>query len=194
MRGIWAFLVLWSVAILVISPPALASKYQSKNVKTLDYRLEQDTEAYRTARMAMEELYKNTLYDETKPYSDNPVIFYATYDLDGDKEDEIISYPTEDTHHVGVFCKNNSTICPHFIIKQTKDGPSIIAKIFANSVDVSNESENGFRKLKAFTMEDESLIDPEKFGFYEVYVMDEGKGTYINSMATSADKPKAGKP
>jgi hypothetical protein len=62
-------------------------------------------------------------------------------------------------------------------------------------VDVTDESQNGYKKLKVFTMEDEAGFNPKYSSLFDVFVYDTDKASYINILTPpkpddAADKEK----
>jgi hypothetical protein len=191
--------VLWgALALLPLCGQSFAAaqeSIQSKNVKTLTYEWDRTTPAYKLAWAAMADIYTGTRYDQTQTLFDEPVLFYAQYDLNGDGVKEVIAHPTEEMHEEGLFCEAYTTKCPHYIL-QEKDGvPVLLGKIYANAVDVTDESQNGYKKLKVFTMEDEAGFNPKYSSLFDVFVYDTDKASYINILTPpkpddAADKEK----
>lgn len=179
-----AILYFMLLGLAVFIQPAMASDIQSKNVKTLKYTIDVNQTYVSPIALAMADLYSGTRYDQTKPYSDKPMMGVAVFDLNKDGSNDYIAYPIEEFHEEGHFCTLNSTICPHYILLSYKKDTSlkIIGIINANSLDVGEHELNGFKILKAFTMEDEAVLTPKSFGFYDTYKFDADKGEYINAM------------
>lgn len=174
---------------------AAQESIQSKNVKTLTYEWDRTTPAYKLAWAAMADIYTGTRYDQTQTLFDEPVLFYAQYDLNGDGIKEVIAHPTEEMHEEGIFCEANTTKCPHYILQEKEGAPVLLGKIYANAVDVVDESQNGFKKLKVFTLEDDAAINPKNFGLFDTYIYDQKTSAYINiltppSADDTADKEK----
>lgn len=184
-------LLLLVVGFGVLAAPAQAFDIQSKNVKTLHYEWEHSTKAYKDAWKAMADLYKDTQYDSAKDYVEEPVIFYAQYDLNGDGIREVIAKPVEEMHEEGLFCAPFSSKCPHYIIEAKGNAaPVLIGKILANAVDVDTESTGSYKNLRAYVKEDDADLNPKSFGFFETYKFDANKKTYVNALITPKEKQK----
>lgn len=183
------FIFLLVLGLVATTHQATAFNIQSKNVKALHYEWEHSTKAYKAAWKAMSELYQNTRYNPANSYVEEPVIFYAQYDLNDDGVKEIIARPWEEMHEEGLFCKLSTTQCPHYIISIKEDEPVLLGIIFANAVDVDSKSSSTYKDLKVFTKEDDADINPKSFGFFETYKFNTDKKTYVDALVT----PKAGK-
>lgn len=150
------------------------------NVQHIDYIYHQSEEtnpAFKWVWNEMLPVYKGTEYDgvSTK-FRSNPLIGIGETDLNGDKIPDVIAFPTEEEIEIGKFCKED-LICPHYVFEIRDDGPHLLGKIFASSIDRGDDIKNGYWTLKVFSGDWKRPPN----GDYEVYEYDKKTGGYLKA-------------
>lgn len=164
------------------------STEQSKNVHTLRYVLNPPDKTYNMAWRAMAESFVSTTYDQSLPYVEKPYLMVAKTDLNNDGKPDYIAYPLEwNEYDRGAFTLPDSLRLVHYIYTGALDAPVILGKVFANAIDIGDETRHGYKTLKVFVYEDDAeILHPERFDFYDTYEFDPNTGQYEKA----ADAPR----
>lgn len=168
----------------------------SKNVHALKYVLNPPDDTYTMAWRAMADIFENTTYNLTQPYAEKPYLYVAKTDLNTDGVPDYIAYPLEwNEYDEGVFTLPDTTQRVHVIFTGTLDRIVILGKIYANAIDVGNETVDGYKSLKAYAYEDEADIGhPERFSYYANVKFNKETGHYEMDTKTAPKKDNAPKP
>jgi hypothetical protein len=180
----------WKMAVLgvVMASPLLGGPVFAgpPNVQHIDYIYHQNeatNPAFSWVWKEMMPLYKGTEYDSSHSrFPSNPLIGIGETDLNGDKIPDTIAFPTESEIEIGKFCKAD-LICPHYIFETRDDGPHLLGKIFASSIDRGDDIKNGHWTLKAYSGDWKKPQTTE----YDVYEYDKKTDGYVKAPVLNKD-------
>lgn len=134
------------------------------NISYRNHRSADLSASYPIALKAMAPVYKDFSLDA------EPLIGIGEIDLNGDKLPEIISFPIEEYEQEGDYCPSVG-LCPHYVLEVNEGGPSILAILFAYSVETGPAVVNGYRTLRARTGRASDT--------YETYIYKPARSEYV---------------
>lgn len=141
--------------------PNIYYEFYQNTIYSLSYSLARDA--------MMKDLYEPALRDGA-PVG-NPLIGIGEVDLNGDNMPEIIAFPTEEEEENGMYCEDNG-MCPHYILQVRGNNVHRLGIIFANTVMLGDNINNGYWELLAYKNGNE---DPKKA---DIYTYDKNKDQY----------------
>jgi hypothetical protein len=109
-----------------------------------ELQLDPDYPPYAIALKAMQPTYKGTL--DMEP---NPVIGIAEFDLNYDKQPEIIAFPTEESDRGTNFCNLND-MCPFYVIQIQGNKANVIGVLYGYKVNRGDRVVNKYLTLKVY--------------------------------------------
>lgn len=115
----------------------------------IPYKFELDPEypPYAIALKAMLPIYTPSKYLER--IEPNPVIGMAEIDLNYDRQDEIIAFPTEEYDRGTNFC-NLGGLCPHYVIQIQGNKAQVLGVLYADKVNRGDRIVNKYLTLKVY--------------------------------------------